>query len=206
MLAAAGGASAGLASGVVVAVAESEVVDVVDVVESSVNGMVVDTSEETLDTSGNASGLSLEGEEPTAAGASVGAEPEVVTSPLGPEAMTVSEVPTLESLVDCAAAGKIVDPVSTTMTVLVMDTVRTVPEDGSTESGGRTVANDPPVPVAPLLGKTPFEGSTNGSGEVCRFEDEDEASCGIVSKGDLALVVRGSLLLLTIWRFTCRGK
>lgn len=172
-----------------------------DVVESSTNGTLVGTAERTLPISGNTPRLSLE----VAAGGSDGAEPGVVTTPLGPNVVPVSEVPTLESVVDCAAAGEIVDPVSTTMTVLVIDTVRTVPEDESTESGGRTVANDPPVPVAPLLGKIPLAESSAGS-DTCRFEDEDEASCGIVSREDLAKVVRGSLLLLTIWRFTWRGK
>lgn len=172
--------------------AESEVVDEVDVVESSINGML-GMVERTLDISGNTRGLSL-GEEVVAAGVSDGAEPDVMTTPLGPNAMPVSVVPTLESLVGCAATGEIVDPVSTTMTVLVIDTVRTVPEDGSTESGGRTVANDPPVPVAPLLGKIPLAGSANGS-KSRRLEDEEEASCGVVSKEDFTMVVRGSLLL-----------
>jgi hypothetical protein len=152
----------------------------VDVVESPINGMFDGTAERTLDISGDKDGLSL-GEELVAAGVSDGAELGVVTTPLGPNVMPVSVVPTLELLVGCAASGEIVDPVSITMTVLVIDTVRTVP-------------NDPPVPVAPLLGKIPLAGSANGSG-FCRLEDEEEASCGIVSKEDLAMVVRGSLLL-----------
>ena len=154
-----------------------------DVVDSP---KLVPAADGAVPSSGNASELSVE----VVAGGADGAEPDVVPTPLD---VAVSEVPVPESLVDCAAAGEMVDPVSTTTTVLVMDTVSTVP----------------PVPVAPLLGKIPLEVSFAGL-ESCRFEDKDEdedvASCGTISKGELAEVVRESLLLLTSWRLTCRGK